>query len=235
MGNKPRLTCAACGKIFKQRGAASERCPGCAVPCARAPAPSVAAKRGKKLTAGVREVLSRLDAGATLVDAPGDALLQALVAIRASSILTLDTEGVRLSRTGQLTLLQLGTDERVFVFDIQKLGDAAFSTAPPGSSSSLRHMLEDGALTKLVWDVRRDSDALQHQCAVSLAGALDVQLAAIAVRRAAGHVVATLPGLPECLSRWVDKARAVRSLARGTTAMLTHHAPRRRLRKRAPG
>ena len=213
MGNKPKVTCAACGKVFKYKsaGPSSERCPGCAAPRVRAPAPTLA-KRGKKLSAGARAFLAQLDAQTALVDAPGAALEEALAAICASPVLSLDSEGVRLSRTGQLTLLQVGTAELIFIFDILALGgEAAFSTAPPGAAS-LRQVLQDAARTKLVWDVRRDADALCHQHAVTLAGVVDVQLAAVAVRRAAGATVATLPGLPECLSRWVDKARAVRAL-----------------------
>jgi hypothetical protein len=85
--------------------------------------------------------------------------------------------------------------------------------------------LEDAAVTKLAWDVRRDSDALQHQHGVTLAGVVDVQLEAVAVRRASGAAVAVLPSLAECLARWVDKvcaARIVRTLWR--TAYATARA-----------
>ena len=234
MGNKPRVTCSACGKIFKHKSKrpSSERCPGCAAPVVRAPPPALENTRGaKKLTAAARAYLARVDECTALVDAPGAALEEAVAAVSASPVLALDTEGVRLSRTGQLTLLQLGTDTRVFVFDVLALGDAAFSTAPPGAAS-LRQVLEDAARTKLVWDVRRDADALQHQHSVTLAGVVDVQLSAVAVRRAAGAAVAKLPGLSECVSRFVDKARALCLPAR-PAAPLTPE--RRRARKRAPG
>ena len=234
MGNKPRLTCASCGKVFKFKGAgASDRCPNCAAPTVRAPAPTLAKRGSKKLPAAARAFLARLDETTVLVDAPGAALHDALAAICASQCLALDTEGVRLSRTGQLTLLQVGTAEgRVFVFDVLTLGDAAFSAAPP-DAASLRQVLEDRARTKLVWDVRRDSDALHHQHSVTLAGVLDVQLCAVAVRRAAGAAVAKLPGLPECISRWGDKVRALRLLL--IVGAADARAARRRVRKRVPG
>ena len=210
MGNKPRLTCAACGKIFKFKGA--ERCPGCTAPCERAAPAEAPTKRGKKLASEARAVEARLDKCTVLVDSPGPAFDEAIRAICAAAVLALDTEGVRLSRTGQLTLLQLGTAERMYLFDVQTLGTAAFTAAPPGAAS-LRNVLEDAAVTKLAWDVRRDSDALQHQHGVTLAGVVDVQLEAVAVRRAAGAAVVALPSLAECLARWVDKACAARVLA----------------------
>ena len=202
MGNKPRLTCAACGKIFKYKGA--QRCPGCTAPCERTVlAPAI---RVKKLTS---EVLAQLDERTVLVDGFGATFDEAIRAVGAAPLLSLDTEGVRLSRAGQLTLLQVGTAERLYLFDVLALGTAVFAAAPPGAAS-LRSILEDAAVTKLAWDVRRDSDALQHQHGVTLAGVVDVQLEAVAVRRASGAAVAVLPGLAECLARWVDKVCAAR-------------------------
>ena len=214
MGNKPRLTCAACGKIFKYKGA--ERCPGCTAPCERAAAPAPT-KRGKKLTSEARAILARLDKCTVLIDSLGPAFDEAIRAVCASPVLALDTEGVCLSRTGKLTLLQVGTAELMFLFDVQELGTAAFTAAPPGAAS-LCNVLEDASVTKLAWDVRRDSDALQHQHGVTLAGVVDVQLEAVAVRRAAGAAVVALPSLAECLARWVDKVRAARVVAQ--TALL---------------
>ena len=224
MGNKPRLTCAACGKIFKYKGA--ERCPGCTALCERVvPAP---AKRVKKLSSEARTVLARLDECTVLVDGFGATFDEAIRAISAAQLLALDTEGVRLSRSGQLTLLQVGTAERLYLFDVIALGTAAFAAAPPGASS-LRSVLEDVAITKLAWDVRRDSDALQHQHGVTLAGVVDVQLEAVAVRRASGAAVAALPGLAECLARWVDKACSAGVFAHAASLGLRAGARRRRL------
>jgi len=39
-----------------------------------------------------------------------------------------DCEGVRLSRTGQLCLLQIAVKEHVYLFDIVVLGDSAFQS-----------------------------------------------------------------------------------------------------------
>jgi hypothetical protein len=152
-----------------------------------------------------------LDARTVLIDAPGAAFSAALAAIAAAATVAVDTEGVRLSRSGQLTVLQVATASQVYVFDILALGPGAFAAEPAahdGTPLSLRRILEDVTITKLAWDVRRDSDALSHQFGVCLRGVLDVQLAAVALRRAAGAKVVTLPGLPQSVKHFMDKARA---------------------------
>jgi exonuclease 3'-5' domain-containing protein 1 len=216
MGNKPRRTCAACGHVFKDRGPAlQERCPQCTALCVRKPAPAPQPKKASK-AAAAEAFLSALDAATTLVSEAGAPLAAALHALAASPLVALDAEGVALSRTGQLTLLQAATAERVFVFDCLALGAAAFDAKPPAADGvetpSLRELLEDAQRTKLCWDVRRDSDALFHQHGVALRGVLDVQLAAVAVRRAAGETVTALPGVPVTAAKFLDKARVVPAL-----------------------
>jgi hypothetical protein len=181
-------------------------------------APTAAGKRAQRAAAppaaATVSFRALLDARTVFVDSPGAPLCAALAAIAAASIIAIDTEGVRLSRTGQLTLLQVATASQVFIFDILALGPGAFAAEPAAQAGaegaaplSLRRILEDEAWLKLAWDVRRDSDALLHQCGVTLKGVLDVQLAAVALRRAAGETVVALPGLPQTVRAVLDKAR----------------------------
>ena len=213
MGNKPRRECDACGAVFKDRGAAQDRCPRCDALCVRKAPPAQPPRASKRAAdEGAPEVFLRtLDACTTLVDAPGPAFAAALACLAAAPLLAVDVEGERLSRTGRVTLLQVATAERVFIFDVLALGAEAFDAQPAGDTGAplgLRALLEDADRTKLMWDVRRDSDALHHQHAVSLADVLDVQLAAVAVRRADGAAVPSLPGLPQTLARFLSKVCA---------------------------
>ena len=55
------------------------------------------------------EALSRLSERVLVVESQGPRLDDALRAIHAADTVAVDCEGVRLSRTGQLTVLQVGT------------------------------------------------------------------------------------------------------------------------------
>ncbi|XP_021372172.1 piRNA biogenesis protein EXD1-like [Mizuhopecten yessoensis] len=111
----------------------------------------------------------------TLIEDKGN-LTSALSEIKSQKLLAVDCEGVHLSRLGELTLLTIATKAEVFIFDIQKLGQAAFD-------NGLREVLEDNSIEKLMFDCRQDSDSLWHQFKVKIAGVLDIQLLEIMFRR----------------------------------------------------
>ena len=92
------------------------------------------------------------------------------------ALLAVDCEGNSLSRDGALTIITVATEEKVYIFDVQKLGQATFS-------SGLGEILEDESRKKLMFDCRQDSDALWHQFKVKLSGVLDVQLLEVIYRR----------------------------------------------------
>lgn len=92
-----------------------------------------------------------------------------------------DAEGVDLGRDGPLTVASFSglEDKTVYVIDVQTIGgDRVFSPDLP----SFRELLENGDITKVVFDCRGDSDALFHQFGVKLAGVRDVQVLDQAVR-----------------------------------------------------
>jgi len=96
-----------------------------------------------------------------------------------------DTEGVDLSRTGELTVATIQgfqskkKETPIYVIDVQILGcDVAYSK----DSLSLRSILEDPSKEKVTFDCRSDSDALFHQFGVSLNGTFDLQIFDQAVR-----------------------------------------------------
>ena len=88
--------------------------------------------------------------------------LQALACLRGSGALALDVEGIDLGRFGAVSLVQLATRERTFVFDV--LG----RTAADPVVEFLRAVLEDADTIKVVHDCRMDSDALQHCLGIEL-------------------------------------------------------------------
>jgi hypothetical protein len=121
------------------------------------------------------------------------------------SVISVDCEGVALSRTGQLCLIQVSTAVHpvtrlfhVFLFDVVALGTAAFTTG-------LGPLLSKSKPTKLFYDVRRDSESLFHQYGITLAGVCDIQLLEIARRRINNRSVNYLPGLASLLAhRFTD-------------------------------
>ena len=92
------------------------------------------------------------------------------------ALLSVDCEGNSLSREGALTIITVATEEKVYIFDVQKLGQATFS-------SGLGEILEGESHKKLMFDCRQDSDALWHQFKVKLSGVLDLQLLEVIYRR----------------------------------------------------
>lgn len=100
----------------------------------------------------------------------------------------LDCEGVNLGRKkGSLSIVTIsGLDPQslIYVVDVLKLGgERTFSTEEP----SLRSVLEDSGIKKVMFDCRTDSDALKHQFDVTLAGVLDLQVFDQAIRIQGGE------------------------------------------------
>lgn len=93
------------------------------------------------------------------------------------SVLSLDCEGVFLSRKGLLCIVQLGTPTgHVYLFDIIVLCGEPFE-------KGLKRILESSSIVKIIHDCRRDSDALFHQFGVRLGNVFDTQVADIWIRK----------------------------------------------------
>ncbi|PNW84637.1 hypothetical protein CHLRE_03g152400v5 [Chlamydomonas reinhardtii] len=128
------------------------------------------------------------------------ALERMLAALQGVEWLAVDAEGVNLSRDGKLCLLALlparpraGSAGGVsgaaawqclsgYLVDISVLAAEAFTHSGP-QGRSLQEVLECEDVTKLLYDVRCDAEALYHQHGVRLGGAVDLQLAEVAFRR----------------------------------------------------
>ena len=92
-----------------------------------------------------------------------------------NTLIAVDCEGDSLSRKGALTIITVATEEKVFIFDVLKLGQLVFT-------SGLGEILEDKSREKLMFDCRQDSDALWHQFKIKLTGVLDLQLLEVMYR-----------------------------------------------------
>jgi exonuclease 3'-5' domain-containing protein 1 len=126
---------------------------------------------------------------------------------KSSGSIYMDLEGVKLSRLGSISIIQIlvPSCEQVFVVDIHTLGMTAFDT-PGCEGKSLKDALESASIKKYLFDVRNDSDALYALFGVRLVNAVDVQLLELASREGPKHAVS---GLAKCM----EQERALPSLA----------------------
>lgn len=102
-----------------------------------------------------------------------------------SSRVAVDCEGVALSRTGRLTLMQVASETAVYIFDVAVGGRSLFD-------AGLRLLLESPKCIKIMHDCRHDCDALKHQFDVHLAPVADTQIS-FAVLRDVRHLPTGLP------------------------------------------
>lgn len=101
-----------------------------------------------------------------------NAAVAAVGQLRAATVIAVDCEGVKLSATGELTLVQVAfassTRLNVLVFDVVALGRGV---------RVLHRILEEPRPLKLVHDVRMDAAALHRQFGITVQGIFDTQLA----------------------------------------------------------
>lgn len=110
-----------------------------------------------------------------------------------------DLEGENLSRNGTISILQLYVlpFDRTYILDVHTLRSQCFSTAGK-SGHTLRDILEDGAIPKVFFDIRNDSDALYSLFGINVNGIHDLQLMELATRTFERRVVS---GLSKCIER----------------------------------
>ena len=95
--------------------------------------------------------------------------------LKSQQIIAVDFEGVELSRTGQLCLLQAASISKIFIFDIIILGKSVFNTRKE-NGAGLGALLE-GRVLKVVHDSRHDCDSLLSQFGVRMTNIWDTQVA----------------------------------------------------------
>ncbi|KAL4871476.1 hypothetical protein BDV12DRAFT_194241 [Aspergillus spectabilis] len=108
-----------------------------------------------------------------------------------------DLEGMKLSRHGSISIMQIFSLPRneVYLIDVHTLGQEAFSY-PSTSGKTLKGILEDENIQKAFFDVRNDSDALYTHFGIHLAGIQDIQLLELATRSGSRRFI---NGLARCI------------------------------------
>lgn len=135
-----------------------------------------------------------LEPAATVVISEPSAVGPAVDELLESTRIAVDCEGVSLSRTGMLTLVQVASNTSVYIFDIVAGGRPLFD-------AGLRRVLESPKCIKIMHDCRHDCDALEHQFDVRLAPVADTQISFSVLRE-----VRELPiGLPVSLRTLLKK------------------------------
>ena len=123
--------------------------------------------------------------------------------------LYVDVEGVKLSRSGSVTLISIYSlpDDTAYLVDVYQLGRDAFHTRNR-EEYSLKCILEFPGVPKVFFDVRNDSDALFHLYGISLGGVQDLQLMELASKSAPTMRVSSLARCVERDLSVSDKAKA---------------------------
>lgn len=124
----------------------------------------------------------------TVVVADPVAVGPAVRVLAQESRIAVDCEGVALSRTGALCLVQVASNKAVYIFDIAVGGRALFD-------AGLRELLQSEKCLKVLHDCRHDCDAMLWQYDVRLGPVLDTQVAFSVLREVRNMKV----GLPVSL------------------------------------
>ncbi|XP_072342936.1 piRNA biogenesis protein EXD1 isoform X3 [Scyliorhinus torazame] len=90
--------------------------------------------------------------------------------IKQQSVIGVAVEGIDICRFGKLCLIQIATNDQIYLFDIFLLGPVAFK-------NGLKMILEDSDILKVIHDCRLVSDCLYHQYRVGLTNIFDTQVA----------------------------------------------------------
>ncbi|XP_038638845.1 piRNA biogenesis protein EXD1 isoform X5 [Scyliorhinus canicula] len=93
----------------------------------------------------------------------------AIFHIKQQSVIGVAVEGIDICRFGKLCLIQIATNDQIYLFDIFLLGPVAFK-------NGLKMILEDSDILKVIHDCRLVSDCLYHQYRVGLTNIFDTQV-----------------------------------------------------------
>ncbi|KAG8847470.1 hypothetical protein FRB96_001611 [Tulasnella sp. 330] len=129
--------------------------------------------------------------------------------------LFLDLEGHDLCRHGRISLISIFAEplQRTFLVDVQVLGESAFTTPSAASEEqTLKSLLQDPSIPKVLFDCRNDADALFNLYKVDMKGVVDLQLMELATRKGPKRFVNGLARTirdyaeldPDDLKAWTD-------------------------------
>ncbi|CAG8979823.1 hypothetical protein HYALB_00002593 [Hymenoscyphus albidus] len=121
--------------------------------------------------------------------------------------LYIDLEGVNLSRFGTISILQILVlpTKTTYLLDIHTLGALAICTSGK-TGKTLKSVLESAKIPKVIFDVRRDSDALHAHFAIKVDGVHDLQLMELSTRPA--YRKRHVSGLAKCVEMDIGLSEA---------------------------
>lgn len=107
---------------------------------------------------------------------------QAVERLEREQYIAADAEGVHMSKTGPLTLLQIGSvNGQVYLFDVKQESRRMFN------EGGLKRLLESESVVKVMHSGRNDGQALFWQYKVDLKGVFDTQVAQLVLDKAGGR------------------------------------------------
>ncbi|KIO24994.1 hypothetical protein M407DRAFT_25636 [Tulasnella calospora MUT 4182] len=126
---------------------------------------------------------------------------------RTRPALFIDLEGYKLGRNGRLALITIYASPLgiTYIVDVTTLEEASFTTEGENlPRKTLKSLLEDKSIPKVLYDCRHDNDALYNLYKVYMRGVIDLQLMELATRRQPyGANVKDYAGLsPRALVKW---------------------------------
>lgn len=116
----------------------------------------------------------------------GDDIRMAIECLSVEPILSMDCEGIDLSRDGQISIIQLSTRERCFLFDVLGLDGKSEAII------ALKPILESTSILKIIHDPKMDGDALFHIFDIRLTNVHDTQAWDSILKRATRNLNQTL-------------------------------------------
>ncbi|KAG8995837.1 hypothetical protein FRB90_000081 [Tulasnella sp. 427] len=135
---------------------------------------------------------------------------------RTRPALFVDLEGFDLCRHGRIALITIYASPMAMTYlvDVTTLGEASFTIEGENTpGKTLKSLLEDKFVPKVLFDCRNDSDALYNLYKVDMAGVVDLQLMELATRKrrqrsyvnGLARTIRDYAGLtPEALAEWEE-------------------------------
>lgn len=138
-----------------------------------------------------------------------------LQTLASAPCLYFDLEGVKLGRSGTISIMQVLVHpaDRTHLIDIHTLGEEAFNI-PGQAGLTLKDILQSETIPKVFFDVRNDSDALFAHFGIKLAGIQDLQLMELGART--NRPRKYVSGLANCIEKDLGLTAAEKQLWKET-------------------
>lgn len=104
-----------------------------------------------------------------VITSTSSALSGAIACLETESVLALDCEGMDLGREGEISIIQLSTRDKCFLFDVIDLTPSCELVL------LLKPILENSDIMKIIHDSKMDGDALLHKLDIRLINVHDTQ------------------------------------------------------------